>query len=149
MPIGLHNPGNNFQCLMDQVLGDLFFCLVYVEDILFFCRDLFSHIRNLLEVFLFCQKHGLIIWLPKCEFTMPKCEFNVPKCEFTVPKCEFTVPKCEFTVSKIEFFRHLLSTTGCSALAKHSALSTPFLYCLASQLSGGFWEWSTFTGSFS
>ena len=98
MPFGLRNAGNTFQCLMDQVLGDLPFCFVYVDDILIFSQDLLSHVDNLREVFHLCQKHGLTIGLSKCEFA----------------------------VSKIEFLGLLLSVDGCSTLAKHSAAISAF-----------------------
>ena len=75
MLFGLRNSGNTFQHLMDQVLGDLHFCFVYVDDILIFSRDLSSHVDNLHEVFLLCRKHGLKIGLPKCEFAVSKIEF--------------------------------------------------------------------------
>ena len=61
MPFGLRNAGNTFQSLMDQVLGDLPFCLVYVDDL----REIFL---------LYCQ-HGLMIGLPKCKFSVSKIEF--------------------------------------------------------------------------
>ena len=93
MPFGLRNAGNTFQRLMDQVLGDLPFCFVYVDDILIFSKNLSSHVDHLLEVFLLCRQHGLTIGLPKCEFA----------------------------VSKIEFLGHLLSSNGCLLLTKHSA----------------------------
>ena len=83
MPFRLHNSGTTFQHLTDQVLGNLLFCLVYVDDILIFSRDLYSHDDNLHKVFLLCYQHGLTIGLPKSEFA----------------------------VSKIEFLGHLLSTT--------------------------------------
>ena len=51
MPFRLRNAGNTFQRLMDQVLGDLLFCFVYVYDILIFSRDLSSHVDNLREIF--------------------------------------------------------------------------------------------------
>ena len=92
MPFGLINTGNTFQHLMGQVLGDLPFCFMYVGDILIFSRDVSSHVDNLCEVFHLCQKHGLTIGLPKCEFS----------------------------VSKIELLRHLLSATSCYPLSKHS-----------------------------
>ena len=31
MPFSLRNAGNTFQCLMNQILGDLPFCFVYVD----------------------------------------------------------------------------------------------------------------------
>ena len=82
-----------FQRLMDQVLGDLPFCFVYVDKIVIFSKDLSSHVDNLREVFCICWKHGLTIGLSNCKFIM----------------------------FKIEFLGHLLSATGCSPLAKHSA----------------------------
>ena len=36
MPFGLRNAGNTFQRLMDQILGDLPYSFVYVDDILVF-----------------------------------------------------------------------------------------------------------------
>ena len=98
MPFGLAKAGNTFHCMMDQVLTDLQFCFVYIDDILIISRDLSSHINNLHMVFLQCRQHGLMIRLPKCEFA----------------------------VSKIEFLRPLLSTTGCSPLTKHSNAISAF-----------------------
>ena len=54
MPFGLLNAGNTFQRLMDQVLGDLPFCFVYVDDILIFSKNLTSHVDHLRKVFLLC-----------------------------------------------------------------------------------------------
>ena len=98
MPFGLRNAGNTFQRLMDQVLRDLPFCFVYVDDILIFSKNLSSHVDHLREVFLLCRQHGLTIGLPKCEFA----------------------------VSKINFLGHLLSANGCSPLTKHSAAISAF-----------------------
>ena len=83
---------------MDQVFRDLPFCFVYVDDILIFSRDLYSHVDHLQEVFRLCRKHRLNIGLPKCEFA----------------------------VSKIEFLGHLISANGCSPLDKHSAAISAF-----------------------
>ena len=74
MPFGLLNAGNTFQRMIDLVLGDLTFCFVYIDDILIFSRDLSFHEDNLQEIFLLCQKHGLTIGLPKCEFAVSKIE---------------------------------------------------------------------------
>ena len=49
MPFGLRNTGYTFQHLMDQVLGDLQFCLFYLKYILIFSRDLSSHVDCLRE----------------------------------------------------------------------------------------------------
>jgi len=93
MPFGLRNAGNTFQRLMDQILGDLPFCFVYVDDILVFSKDLSSHVQHLRDVLLLCREHGLTIGLPKCQFA----------------------------VSEIEFLGHRLTSSGCSPLVKHSA----------------------------
>ena len=92
MPYGLPNVGDTFQRLMDQVLGDLPFYFVYVNNILIFSRDLSSHVDHLWKVFLLCRQRGLTIGLPKCKFA----------------------------VSKIEFLGTPLSATGCLPLTKHS-----------------------------
>ena len=58
VPFGLHNTGNTFQGLMDQVMGDLPFCFIFVDDILIFGRDLSLHVDNLCQVFLLCRNYG-------------------------------------------------------------------------------------------
>ena len=55
MPFVLRNTGNMFHRLMDQVLGDLLFCFVYVDNILIFSRDLSSNVDRLRKVFRLCQ----------------------------------------------------------------------------------------------
>ena len=60
---------------MDQVLEDLPFRFVCINDILIFSKDLSSHLDNLCEGFLLCCQHGLMIELPRCEFAVPKIEF--------------------------------------------------------------------------
>ena len=98
MPFGLLNAGNTFQRLMDQVLGDLPFCFVYMDDTLIFSKNLSLHVDHLCKVFLLYCQHGLMIGLLKCEFA----------------------------VSKIEFLGHLLSDNGCLPLTKHSAAISAF-----------------------
>ena len=61
MSFGLRNAGNTFQRLMDQILGDLLFCFVYVDDILIFSKNLSLHVNHLCEVFLLFRQHGLTI----------------------------------------------------------------------------------------
>ena len=55
MPFVLRNTGNMFHRLMDQVLGDLLFCFVYVDNILIFSRDLSSNVDRLRKVFRLCH----------------------------------------------------------------------------------------------
>ena len=98
MPFGLRNAGNTFQLLMDQILGDLPYCFVYVDDILVFSKDLTSHVQHLRDVFLLCREYGLTIGLPKCQFA----------------------------VEEIEFLGHHLTASGCSPLVKHSAAISTF-----------------------
>ena len=98
MPFGLRNAGNTFQRLMDQILGDLPYCFVYVDDILVFSKDLTSHVQHLRDVFLLCRQYGLTIGLPKCQFA----------------------------VEEIEFIGHRLTASGCSPLVKHSAAISAF-----------------------
>ena len=52
MPFGLRNAGNTFQRLMDQILGDLPYCFVYVDDILVSVR-IWPPTFNILGMFFF------------------------------------------------------------------------------------------------
>ena len=56
--------------MMDQILGDLPFCYVYVDDILIFSPDMSTHVQNLRQVFELIHLHGLNIGLPKCAFAV-------------------------------------------------------------------------------
>ena len=75
LPFGLRNASNTFQCLMDQILGNLPYCFVYIDDILVFSPDLSSHIQHLRDVLELCQAQGLTIGLGKCEFAIAKTKF--------------------------------------------------------------------------
>ena len=75
MPFGLRNAGQTFQRMMDQILGDLPYAFVYVDDILVFSPNLESHVSDLRDILQICREHGLTISLPKCEFAVPQLEF--------------------------------------------------------------------------
>ena len=47
---GLRNSGATFQCMMDQIFGDVPFCLVYVDDILIFSDNDTDHAEHLQRV---------------------------------------------------------------------------------------------------
>ena len=83
---------------MNQILGDLPYCFVYVDDILVFSKDLTSHVQHLQDVLLLCREYGLTIGLLKCQFA----------------------------VKEIEVLGHHLTTSGCSPLSKHSAAISAF-----------------------
>ena len=63
--------------MIDQILGNLPHCFVYIDDILAFSPDLTSHIQHLRDV-LECCAHGLMIGLGKCEFAVPETKFLGP-----------------------------------------------------------------------
>ena len=63
LPFGLQNAIHTFQGMMDQILGNLSYCFVYIDDILFFSPDLTSHIQHLQDVLELCHAHGLMIGL--------------------------------------------------------------------------------------
>ena len=44
LPFGLQNSGNTFQGMMDQILGNLPYCFVYMDDVLVFSPNLSSHV---------------------------------------------------------------------------------------------------------
>ena len=75
LPFGLRNASNTCQRMMDQILGNLPYCFVYIDDILIFSPDLTSHVQHLRDVLELCHAHGLMIGLGKCEFTLSETEF--------------------------------------------------------------------------
>ena len=75
LPFGLRNAGNTFQRMMDQILGNLPYCFVNIDDILLFGPNLSSHVQHLQDVLELCHAHGLTIGVGKCEFAVPKTEF--------------------------------------------------------------------------
>ena len=94
----LCNTGNTFQRVMDQILGDLLYSFMYVDNILVFSKDLPSHVQHLCDVFPLCHAYSLTIGLPRCQFA----------------------------VKEIEFLGHCLSASGFSPLVKHSATISAF-----------------------
>lgn len=70
LPFGLCNAPATFQRLMDRVLGSLKWtmCLVYLDDILVFGRDLIEHNQRLKHVLSVVGKSGLTLNLKKCSF---------------------------------------------------------------------------------
>ena len=72
---GLRNSGATFQRMMDQLLGHLPFCRVYIDDILIFSeshREYREHLRSVLEVL---HSNGLVTLRDNCIFGASTIEF--------------------------------------------------------------------------
>ena len=67
LPFGLSGSPGTFQLLMDKVLRDLPFVMVYVDDILVFSPNMSSHIEHLHKVFERLKMHGLTLHAEKCQ----------------------------------------------------------------------------------
>ena len=69
MPFKLTNAPATFQRLMENCLGDLnlHWCIIYLDDIAIFSKDLVSHLEGLGAVFWKLEKAGLKLKPSKCE----------------------------------------------------------------------------------
>ena len=69
MPFGLTNAPATFQRLMETCLGDLnlHWCIIYLDDIVIFSKDLASHLERLKAVFRKLEEAGLKLKPSKCE----------------------------------------------------------------------------------
>ena len=69
MPFGLTNTPATFQRLMETCLGDLnlHWCIIYLDDIVIFSKDLASHLERLEAVFWKLEEAGLKLKPSKCE----------------------------------------------------------------------------------
>lgn len=64
----LRNAGATFQRLVDSILGDLNFCVCYIDDILIFSRSHKEHLRHIQKVLQCLQENGLVVRFDKCTF---------------------------------------------------------------------------------
>ena len=72
---GLRNAGATFQRLMDTIIGELPFCIVYVDDILVFSKSEKEHHQHLRTVLEILQQNGLVVRPDKCTFGVPSVDF--------------------------------------------------------------------------
>ena len=72
---GLRNAGATFQRMIDTVLGDLPFCVAYVDDILVFSSTPEEHWRHLQLVLERLQTAGLVLRHDKCVFGTKEIDF--------------------------------------------------------------------------
>lgn len=75
MPFGLRNAAQTFQRLMDNVLQDLTFAFVYLDDILIASASPSQHLQHLQQIFTRLKENALIVRPEKCVFGQPSMEF--------------------------------------------------------------------------
>ena len=74
-PFGLKNAGQDFQRLMDEILGDIPRVFVYIDDILIASDNEVQHLEDLRTVFKTLQTHGMVVNRAKCVLGQPNLEF--------------------------------------------------------------------------
>ena len=74
-PFGLKNAGQDFQRLMDEILGDIPHVFVYIDDILVASENMEQHLQDLKMVFKILSDNGLVINRKKCVLGKSSLEF--------------------------------------------------------------------------
>ena len=74
-PFGLKNAGQDFQRMMDAILGDLPFCYVYLDDILVFSSSPEEHMQHLAQIFDLLAENGLVVNRAKCVLGVKELDF--------------------------------------------------------------------------
>ena len=74
-PFGLKNAGQDFQRLMDSILGDLPYVFVYIDDILVASDNMQEHLEHLREVFKILSDNGMIVNRAKCVLGKESLDF--------------------------------------------------------------------------
>ena len=74
-PFGLKNAGQDFQRLMDEVLGDVPHTFVYIDDILVASENPQQHLEDLKRVFEILDENGLVVNRAKCVLGKNSLEF--------------------------------------------------------------------------
>ena len=72
---GLRNAGATFQRMMDDLLGDLPFCVAYIDDILIFSSSPDEHLQHLRTVLDRLQSAGLVLRQDKCVLGVKEVDF--------------------------------------------------------------------------
>ena len=75
MPFGLKNAGQTFQRMMDEILSDLDFAFVYMDDVLVASRTMDEHKEHFRVLFRRLADHDLVVSPTKCQFGQTKIEF--------------------------------------------------------------------------
>ena len=74
-PFGLKNAGQDFQRLMDSILGDIPRVYVYIDDILVASESPEQHMEDLKTVFKVLSDNGLVVQRSKCVLGKSSLEF--------------------------------------------------------------------------
>ena len=74
-PFGLKNAGQDFQRLMDEILGDVPRVFVYIDDILIASENMEQHLLDLEVVFKTLSANGMVVQRPKCILGKSSLEF--------------------------------------------------------------------------
>ena len=74
-PFGLKNAGQDFQRLMDSILGDLPRVFVYIDDILVASENMEQHLQDLKQVFEILSANGMVVNRSKCILGKSSLEF--------------------------------------------------------------------------
>ena len=74
-PFGLKNAGQDFQRLMDEILGGIPRIFVYIDDILVASENLTQHLKDLQIVFEALAENGLVVQRSKCVLGQTNLEF--------------------------------------------------------------------------
>jgi len=77
LPVSLLNAPASFQRTLDIILSGLRWktCLEYLDDVTFFSRTVYEHIRHLREVLLLMEKAGVSLKPSKCHLFQPQVEY--------------------------------------------------------------------------
>ena len=75
MPFGLKNAGQTFQRMMDEILSDLDYLFVYMDDVLVASRSMEEHLEHFRELFRRLTAHDLVVSPAKCQFGKTQIEF--------------------------------------------------------------------------
>ena len=75
MPFGLKNAAQAFQRLMDNILQDIPFAFVYLDDILVASQDSTQHADHLRQVLKLLEVNGLVIRKDKCVFGVTELDY--------------------------------------------------------------------------
>ena len=75
MPFGLKNAGQTFQRMMDEILSDLDYLFVYMDDVLIASQSMEEHIEHFRQLFRQLAAHNLVVSPGKCQFGKTQIEF--------------------------------------------------------------------------